>query len=334
MCIPCLLGLEGLLAGELRHLKMNGVTAENGRVWFSGGPAAAVAANLWVRTGERVLIELGAFPAETYDALFEGVKALPWEALIPAGGAFPVKGHCLNSRLMSVPDCQRIIKKAAAERLKQAYHLQWCPEDGAEYPIRFLLMKDRASVCLDTTGAPLYRRGYRPQSVAAPLRETLAAGLVAVAGYRGKGDFADPFCGSGTLPIEAALSAKNRAPGLNRRFAGVFSLAVAGSQRRGGEPGIPGRIPHLCLGYRSRGGGAGQGERPTCRRGRTYRLFRGGRRPVYPEDGAGMHRHQSALRQTYLRSERGRGHLCRLRESLARRRRGLEPLPALRSHGV
>ena len=221
MCVPCLLGLEGLLAGELRHLRLENVAAENGRVRFTGGPEAAVAANLWVRTGERVLIELGSFPATSFDQLFEGVKALPWEDLIPKNGAFPVKGHCLSSQLMSVPDCQKIIKKAAAERLKRVYRLQWCPEDGPLYAIRFLLMKDRAALYLDTTGAPLYQRGYRPKSVAAPLRETLAAGLVAVAGYRGKGDFADPFCGSGTLPIEAALAAKNRAPGLNRDFAAM-----------------------------------------------------------------------------------------------------------------
>ena len=220
-CVPCLLGLEGPVAGELRHMNMENVSAENGRVRFTGGQEAAARANIGLRTGERVLIELGTFDTASFDALFEGVKALPWESLIPKNGAFPVKGHCLNSKLMSVPDCQKIIKKAVVERLKCAYHINWFPEDGPLYRIQFSIMKDRASLYIDTTGAPLYKRGYRPAHTAAPLRETLAAGIVSVTGYRGREDFADPFCGSGTLPIEAALMAKNRAPGLNREFAAM-----------------------------------------------------------------------------------------------------------------
>lgn len=220
-CVPCLLGLEGPAAAELRRMKLDNVAAENGRIRFTGGPEAAAKANLCLRTGERVLVELGKFGAETFDALFEGVKALPWEALIPQNGAFPVKGHCLSSRLMSVPDCQKIIKKAVVERLKSVYGISWFPEDGPLYQIRFSIMKDSASLCLDTTGAPLYKRGYRSAHTAAPLRETLAAGLVTVSGYRGREDFADPFCGSGTIPIEAALIAKNRAPGLSRDFAAM-----------------------------------------------------------------------------------------------------------------
>ena len=221
ICVPCLLGLEGPIANELRRMNCGGVAAENGRVWFNGDAAAVARANLRLRMGERVLIELGNFAAESFDALFEGVKALPWESLLPKNAAFPVTGHCLSSKLMSVPDCQRIIKKAAAERLKRAYHMGWCPEDGPLYRIRFQIMKDRASICVDTSGDPLYKRGYRLRHTAAPLRETLAAGLVNIAGYRGKEDFCDPFCGSGTIAIEAALAAKNRAPGLNRDFAAM-----------------------------------------------------------------------------------------------------------------
>ncbi|MBR1658737.1 MAG: class I SAM-dependent RNA methyltransferase, partial [Oscillospiraceae bacterium] len=164
---------------------------------------------------------LGSFPAGSFDELFEGTRALPWEALLPKNAAFPVNGHCLNSRLMSVPDCQRIIKKAAAEHLKHAYRVAWCAEDGPAYRIRFQIMKDRASLCVDTSGDPLYKRGYRLRRTAAPLRETLAAGLVDLAGYRGRDEVCDPFCGSGTIAIEAALAAKNRAPGLNRPFAAM-----------------------------------------------------------------------------------------------------------------
>ena len=218
MCAPCLLGLERLVADQLRHEAFSGVSAENGRVYFTGGPEELARANVRLRCAERVLIELGRFRADSFDMLFEGVRALPWEALIPKNGAFPVKGHCLASRLMSVPDCQRIVKKAVAERLKGVYGLSWFPEDGPLYQISFSLMKDSASLCIDSSGQPLHKRGYRPAHTVAPLRETLAAGLVGVSRYRGREDFADVFCGSGTIPIEAALIAKNRAPGLNRAF--------------------------------------------------------------------------------------------------------------------
>ncbi len=222
LCVPCLLGLEGPIATELRRLKLSDVVAENGRVYFTGGPEAVARANVNLRCGERVLLELGRFPADSFDRLFEGVRALPWEALLPKNAAFPVKGHSLNSKLFSVSDCQRIIKKAIVERLKTAYGVQsWLPEDGPVYQVQFQLMKDRVSVCLDTTGPALHKRGYRPAHNAAPLRETLAAALVTLSGYRGREDFADPFCGSGTIPIEAALIAKNRAPGLRRDFAAM-----------------------------------------------------------------------------------------------------------------
>ncbi len=220
-CVPCLFGLEGLAANELRRLGMAAVSAENGRVFFSGGLDAIAAANLNLRTGERVLLELGAFEARSFEQLFEGARALPWEQFIPKDAAFPVTGHSLNSQLASVPDCQRILKKAVVERLKSRYGLQWFPETGETVQLRFSIMKDHVSLCLDTSGEGLHKRGYRPAHNAAPLRETLAAAMVQLARYRGKGDFVDPFCGSGTIPIEAALIAKNRAPGLNRHFAAM-----------------------------------------------------------------------------------------------------------------
>ena len=218
LCVPCLLGLEGPIAGELRHLKMKNVAAENGRVYFSGDALDTARANVNLRIGERVLIELGRFDAPTFDALFEGTKALPWESILPKNAAFPVKGHSLNSALFSVSDCQKIIKKAIAERLKSVYGLAWFPEDGPLYQVQFAIMKDRASLCIDTSGEGLHKRGYRPAHNAAPLKETMAAALVTLSGYRGREDFCDPFCGSGTIPIEAALIARNRAPGLNRDF--------------------------------------------------------------------------------------------------------------------
>lgn len=219
LCVPCLFGLEGPLGNELRHMGLRGVMPENGRVRCTGTDADIARMNLRCRFGERVLLELGSFPAPTFDALFEGVKALPWAQYLPADAAFPVKGYSLESALHSVPDCQKIIKKAVVESLKQRYHVTWFAETGALYQIQFSLVHDTATLYLDTTGTPLHKRGYRPAHVAAPLRETLAAALVDIAGYRGRGDFCDPFCGSGTIAIEAALIARNRAPGLNRSFA-------------------------------------------------------------------------------------------------------------------
>ena len=218
LCAPCLFGLEGPLGNELRHMDMKDVRGENGRVYFKGDETALARANIRSRFAERILLVMGRFPAPSFDALFEGVRALPWEDFIPGDGAFPVKGWSLDSTLHSVPDCQRIVKKAAAERLKTAYGGEWLPETGAEFPIQFAIMKDEAVLYLDTSGTGLHHRGYRPAQVAAPLRETLAAAVVDIARYRGRGDFCDPFCGSGTIAIEAALAALNRAPGLRRDF--------------------------------------------------------------------------------------------------------------------
>lgn len=216
--VPTLFGLEGLCADEMRRLNVENVRAENGRVLCDGTAADLTRLNLNLRTGERVLLVVGSFPAGDFDALFEGTKALPWERFIPREGRFPVKGHSLNSALHSIPACQSIVKKAVAARLGDKYGLNTLPETGALYQIQFSIMKDTATLLLDTSGAGLHKRGYRAQGVDAPLRETLAAAMVLLSRYRGRDPFCDPFCGSGTIPIEAALIAKNRAPGLNRSF--------------------------------------------------------------------------------------------------------------------
>ncbi|MHA5219951.1 THUMP domain-containing class I SAM-dependent RNA methyltransferase [Dysosmobacter sp.] len=219
LTVPCLLGLESLVAEEMRRMGLAEVRAENGRVHCTGTMADIARLNIGLRCGARVLMELGSFPAPDFEALFQGTAALPWEDFIPRDGEFPVKGYSLNSTLHSVPACQAIVKKAAARRLGGAYGLETLPETGSRYQIQFSIVKDTATLYLDTSGEGLYKRGYRARNMGAPLRETLAAALVLLSRYRGKDPFCDPFCGSGTIPIEAALIAKNRAPGLDRRFA-------------------------------------------------------------------------------------------------------------------
>lgn len=208
LCVPCLFGLEGPLGNELRHMGLRSVMPENGRVRCTGTDADIARMNLRCRFGERVLLELGSFPAPTFDALFEGVKALPWAQYLPADAAFPVKGYSLESALHSVPDCQKIIKKAVVESLKQRYHVTWFAETGALYQIQFSLVHDTATLYLDTTGTPLHKRGYRPAHVAAPLRETLAAALVDIAGYRGPWR---PCSGRGCRPGSGRRRARKRA---------------------------------------------------------------------------------------------------------------------------
>ena len=215
--VPTLFGLEGVCADEMRRLGLE-VQAENGRVLCTGTAGDIPRLNLNLRTGERVLLVLGSFHAQDFDALFEGTRALPWERFIPRQGQFPVKGHCLDSALHAVPACQAIIKKAVASRLGSKYGMNTLPETGALYQIQFSIMKDQATLMLDTSGAGLHKRGYRAQGVAAPLRETLAAAMVLLSRYKGRDPLCDPFCGSGTITIEAALIAKNRAPGLSRTF--------------------------------------------------------------------------------------------------------------------
>ena len=218
-CVPCLFGLEGLVGDELRRLDIPNVRVENGRVLFSGEARDMAKANICLRTGERVLLVLGRFPARSFEELFQGTRAIPWEEYLPRDAAFPVKGYSISSQLHAVPACQSIIKKAMVERLRAHYGMEQFPETGTKYQIRFSVFKDQVSIGLDASGEGLYKRGYRAVGVEAPLRETLAAALVTLSRYRGRDPFCDPFCGSGTIPIEAALIAKNRAPGLDRSFA-------------------------------------------------------------------------------------------------------------------
>lgn len=218
-CCPTLFGLEGIVADELRFGgKLTDVRAENGRVLFSGDEDTLIWANMNLRCAERVLIRLAAFRADTFDQLFEGVKAIPWEDFLPVDAAFPVKGHALDSKLHSVPDCQKIIKKAIVTRLGGHYGVSWFEEKGVRCQVQFSIMHDMAEIYLDTSGSGLHKRGYRANANAAPLRETLAAAMVKLARWRGRDALIDPFCGSGTIAIEAAMIALNRAPGLMRTY--------------------------------------------------------------------------------------------------------------------
>ncbi len=218
-CVPCLFGLESLVAQELKNIGAVEVQTENGRVFFRGTAETVIDANLWLRTGQRVEIVLGQFPARSFEELFEGVRALPWEQWIPEDGRFPVKGHALNSKLHSVPDCQSIVKKAIVRRLEAHYKREIFVEDGALYSVRFSILKDRAVLMLDTSGQALHKRGYRPAAQPAPIRETLGAALCTLARPYPDTVLYDPFCGSGTLLIECAMLARNMAPGINRGFA-------------------------------------------------------------------------------------------------------------------
>ena len=216
--VPTLFGLEGLAGDELRRMKMEDVRVEDRRVFFTGDFDALAKANICLRTGERVMIVLAKFQAKTFEELFQGVYHTNLEDYIPADGQFPVKGHCLNSQLMSVSDCQAIIKKAASKRLGEKYGVSWLPETGVKFQLHFTILNDQVVLSLDTSGPGLHKRGYRAIGNDAPLHETLAAGMIQLTRYRGREYFWDPFCGSGTICIEAALIAKNRAPGLSRHF--------------------------------------------------------------------------------------------------------------------
>lgn len=218
MVAPCLLGMEGALSDELKNMGAENVLANDGRVYFEGGFDILARANLSSRFGERVQIFMGSFTAVTFDELFEKVKALPWETYIGKKDAFPVKGHCLNSKLFSVSDCQAIIKKAVVERLKAKYRIDWFEESMSKMQIQFLIMKDNVSVMIDTSGAGLHKRGYRENANEAPIKETLAAGMAYYSRLRRDANMYDPLCGSGTILIESALYAMNIAPGLKRRF--------------------------------------------------------------------------------------------------------------------
>ncbi|QNK40940.1 THUMP domain-containing class I SAM-dependent RNA methyltransferase [Caproicibacter fermentans] len=225
---PCLLGVEGLAADEIRRMGAENVEAQNGRVVFAGSEEMLARANLWARCGERILILMGEFTARSFEELFQGVKALPWERWIGRKDAFPVKGSSLSSQLASVPDCQSIVKKAVVERLKQKYAVSWFEETGTKYQIRFLILKDRVSLMIDTSGEGLHKRGYRANSAAAPIKETLAAAMVSLSRVRRDAHLIDPFCGSGTILIEGAMYSLNIAPGLRRRFAGEEFAGIDG----------------------------------------------------------------------------------------------------------
>lgn len=216
---PCHFGLEAVLKKEILDLGYEIVRVEDGRVTFSGDEDAICRANIFLRTAERILLKVGQLHAVTFDELFEGIKALPWENYIPSDGKFWVaKASSVKSKLFSPSDIQSIVKKAIVERLKGVYSLQWFPETGAEYPIRISFMKDEAVVCLDTTGLSLHKRGYRTMVSKAPIKETLAAALLMLTPWHKDRILVDPFCGSGTFPIEAAMMAANIAPGMNRSF--------------------------------------------------------------------------------------------------------------------
>ena len=217
---PCHFGLESVLKRELQDLGCEISLVEDGRVTFRGGMDTLCRANIFLRTAERVLLQAGRFRAESFDELFENIKAIPWEEYIPADGKFWVtKATSVKSRLFSPSDIQSIVKKAMVERLKQRYGVSWFPESGASYPVRITFLKDEAVVGIDTSGESLHRRGYRKLASKAPITETLAAALLMLTPWRGDRILVDPFCGSGTFPIEAAMMAAHMAPGVNRSFA-------------------------------------------------------------------------------------------------------------------
>lgn len=215
----CLFGLEKFVGDEIKTLGYRLLETADGRVTFEGDIHAAARCNIWLRTAERLYIKMGEFQALTFDDLFEGTKALPWERWIGRDDMFPVKGHSISSQLHSIPDCQSIVKKAVVERLKEEYGTQWFKEEGSKYQIEFFILKNRAVLMIDTSGAPLHKRGYRPEAGIAPLRETLAAAMVKIARPMEHVLLWDPLAGSGTIPLEAALIMTNTAPGLNRTFA-------------------------------------------------------------------------------------------------------------------
>lgn len=216
---PCHFGLESVLKREVLDLGYEIASVDDGRVSFWGDAQAICDANIFLRTAERVLLKVGAFKAETFEELFDNTRALPWERYIPKNGKFWVtKAASVKSKLFSPSDIQSIMKKAMVERLKEYYGLEWFPEDGASYPIRVFLMKDVVTIGIDTSGVSLHKRGYRQMKVKAPITETLAAALIMLTPWKKERILVDPFCGSGTFPIEAAMMAANMAPGMNRSF--------------------------------------------------------------------------------------------------------------------
>lgn len=216
---PCHFGLEAVLKREIYDLGYEITAVEDGRVTFEGDAEAICRANIFLRTAERILLKVGKFKAVTFDELFEGIKALPWEEYIPEDGRFWVKkASSIKSKLFSPSDIQSIVKKAMVERMKQYYNTDWFAETGPDYPVRIFLLKDEVTVTIDTSGESLHKRGYRTLSSKAPITETLAAALIMLTPWKGNRILVDPFCGSGTFPIEAAMIAANIAPGMSREF--------------------------------------------------------------------------------------------------------------------
>lgn len=211
-------GIEAITAREVKKLGYLEQKVENGRVTFEGDESAICRANLWLRTADRVLLKMGEFKALSFEELFENTKALPWDEIIPANAEFPVEGKSIDSKLFSVPDCQAIVKKAVVEKLKQKYKCEWFEENGPRYRIEVALLKDVVTLTIDTSGAGLHKRGYRKLVGGAPLKETLACAMILVSHWNKDRILLDPFCGSGTIPIEAAMIGKNIAPGLGREF--------------------------------------------------------------------------------------------------------------------
>lgn len=217
--VPCHFGLEAVLKREIMDLGYDIVSVEDGRVTFAGDAQALCRANIFLRTAERVLIKVGSFHAETFEELFQGTKALPWGDYIPKNGKFWVtKAASVKSKLFSPSDIQSVMKKAMVESMKTIYPADWFTESGSSYPIRVFLMKDEVTVGLDTTGESLHKRGYRKLTAKAPIAENLAAALIMLTPWKGDRILVDPFCGSGTIPIEAAMMAAHMAPGMNRNF--------------------------------------------------------------------------------------------------------------------
>ncbi|HSW35981.1 MAG TPA: class I SAM-dependent RNA methyltransferase [Candidatus Limnocylindrales bacterium] len=211
-------GLEALVAREIKDLGYDQVTVENGKVTFTADESAICRANLWLRTADRIRLKIGEFGATTFDELFEQTKVLPWPDLLPGNAAFPVDGKSVQSTLFSISDCQAIVKKAVVESMKKHYRTEWFREDGPLYRIEVSLLRNVATLTIDTSGPGLHKRGYRVTGSKAPLRETLAAALVLIARWQPGIPLIDPLCGSGTIPIEAALIGQNIAPGMNRTF--------------------------------------------------------------------------------------------------------------------
>ncbi len=216
---PCHFGLEAVLKREILRLGYEITEVDNGKVTFAGDIDAVCRANIFLRTTERILLKIGSFQAKTFDELFERTKAIPWEQYIPADGRFWVtKATSVKSKLFSPSDIQSIMKKAMVERMKEKYHIHWFAEDGADFPVRVNIMKDQVVIGLDTSGDSLHKRGYRKATVPAPISETLAAALILLTPWNRDRILVDPFCGSGTFPIEAAMIGAEIAPGMNRSF--------------------------------------------------------------------------------------------------------------------